>query len=175
MTGLRESKRTLAWLLSALVVVGSGSQPGYCHSHAGGEVEHHHVQASEPRHVNSHDHGHSHAHYHGNQDHSKLSPTSPHQHVTLLGFSWTLPIENSGSEPQNSDRHNLTCVCSLNQTCICLTSSDSAGSRVLVDNWTSTIDCGKSCRRLIEPSQQRPAFLLLCDTARHERSGVQLF
>lgn len=149
---------------------------GFCtraihHAHAGGDRPHdHHVS-------HEHDHrGHSHdvCSNHTSRA-SELSDSIPHRHFSMLGFEMTTPSsgESNQSDPSPYEPTKLAVIAATR-----------AGS--LAAAWRAPVSplralqCAANAMRAQCPAAScrfsfRPALAgFLCDTARHERSGVQL-
>ena len=122
--------------------------------------------ASAPALQHSHPNG-NRPHDHHDGHHEGMGECYAHVHVTLFGIEFTLPVR---SQDDDSDERGKPTY--------------------LVAAWP-TIEIGQSCSHFAsfaeaildrgEPLQTLPTFrgktvvaALLCDTARHERSGVQL-
>jgi len=119
--------------------------PIWQHSHPGGDRPHYH-----------HDHGHP--------DHEGTGLA--HAHVTLFGVEFTIPAESSNDESDESRATFLIAApviaCEMSHDC-------------------SLVHLAQPILNAGELIQIVPAFRCktaiaapLCDTARHERSGVQL-
>ncbi|MCG6157436.1 hypothetical protein [Rubinisphaera margarita] len=115
----------------ALLIVGiSLSSPVWYHTHSGGEGPHQHTHRGHTHshgHNHHHDHGHSHSHGHGHS-HTHRPPgnqeiVQEHAHVTILGFTLTLPTTSrprpaaqpvkkprEGSQPQTSAEAVATAI-----------------------------------------------------------------
>lgn len=167
-------------LLSAVVMAGTVVSPVVRHSHSGGERAHDHVAAStvhEHRHGQEHDgrehHGHRHAHRHSHD--ASLNGASPHVHLNFLGWALFLPAPlsdpldahgNSTAEPQP----RLVRLVDHDQ----IHSRDSSPALGMsgMPSILVSYESVAPVRRLWDPqilSSAQP----LCDSARHERSGVQ--
>jgi len=129
--------------------------PAWEHSHAAGDQPHDHRA--------HHDHGDC-DHQHGHS-HDGISASHAHRHVTLLGLEFTLPLESTDDDGDGGDTvlisTKLSIAIELDATMLSALASPQA-------------EYGP-------PIGQRPTFRIkaaiaapLCDTARHERSGVQL-
>ena len=178
-------------LLCAAVLI-SGSQVGVRHAHAGGDVPHTHGSDGDP-HASSQGHlrhshchggdGHGHCHPHerphkteAREDLALLSPITAHIHVRLLGFQLTLPVP-PGSET-GEDCSQPVLVSLLNSEFLQAQSSSSNDGRLRDIYMPVSLlrDTGfVRSDRCIRPADNRPSSPPLCDAARHERSGVQLF
>ena len=136
--------------------------PARQHSHAAGDRPHSHLHA---RHVHAHDvdahHGHDHEHAHNGVDSSYA-----HVHVTLFGVDFTLPADSDDDE-----NHDVRC-----------TFLGPAPSGVETDQSNSQLSvvaepvmgAGRPLS-IVPPFRSIAAAAApLCDTARHERSGVLL-
>ena len=167
-------------LLLAVVLPISIAPPGLRHTHANGNRthqhdDHHHGQMAQ---VGKH---HAHPHDHENQltpssRHAKLwllARSVPHVHWTFLGFHFTLPI--SGKTNSEGEDHNasLAIVVPTVSAIVLpesrLAKSDALPRLELRADLDNRINIG-AASPFIPQAESSP----LCDTARHERSGVQL-
>jgi hypothetical protein len=132
-------------LLSVMVMVLGGGVPAWQHSHAAGDRPHDHSAAD---------------------DHDGLAASHTHQHVTLFGFDFTLPVD---PDDHDSDEGQPTYLVAA-PSAIELDQSDSHFVAWALPIFNSG-----------EPVQIVPTFRCvtaiaapLSDNARHERSGVLL-
>jgi len=181
----------LRWLLSALLIATTAMPPGVCHAHAQGDVPHRHDRAAAGhRHIHGH-HGHSHPHRHDslgcdslgygvavdfNRDRETrdAAPVRAHMHLSWLGFEFTLP---ASSIPDDSDPNR-----GGSSPCFVRPLGDAVAD-IRLPTGTNHLSLGGAVDVL---STAEPVCLValhaskpacgpsLCDTARHERSGVQL-
>lgn len=180
-------------LLAAVVLVGSWMPPAYEHAHADGHTHHHHHGLA-AGHDDEHDHGQDHLsteparlskmEEHGASAGEERAPgqmlaaaPEAHVHWSFLMFQLTWPAgdEEGGSPPVGlADGEELWWVASD-----CKLQADALRSgnlpATLGDLQSALLQViGKppddSCRPPPLPCHRT----LLCDTARHERSGVQL-
>jgi hypothetical protein len=186
------------------VMLGAGgATPAYRHAHLGGDAAHTHSvhrshHASEPSaddHDHHHGHGHSHAHHNGHSHHehtdhahhddvgfetdSKDQTASDntlpvnHVHLVWLGFEFTFP--EPAKEPKESqDAETWQFITQISSPMVI--GSDAHATPVwgamhstVVPKPLSALPCLDS-RFSVKTCLSNP----LCDTARHERSGVQL-
>ena len=157
--------KTLRWLLSALLAAATTMPPGLCHAHARGDVPHRHDRLSA-----DHRHSHRHAHAHPRD----VAPPRSHVHLSWLGFEFTLPASHEPHKGRSPGDKLAPCfVRPSDETAADIRSHDGPHSIAPVESATffSTADV----ERPIVARAPLPAYgKLLCDTARHERSGVQL-
>lgn len=170
-------KRMTTWLLAVLVLGGSISPPAYRHAHAGGDIAHNHHSDSDQRHLESHSHhghGHSHSHPHRHQtdDLSAAEAPTSHLHLTILGFELTLPTSEHEDDSPDSERDKMPVIVRVLDECVLAAdgadrSLDHEATRSVIVSTAviSSADSHKHTRPTV-PS------VLLCDAARHERSGV---
>ena len=170
-------------MLIAVMAVPAVSSPALRHSHADGAKSHQHGAASAERHTHRPRHTHSPRHHHSadaaktkhtHDDRASHSPQSPveHRHVFWFGFQFSLPL----SAPERSDSPRP--AASTEQwvpliSAVTLPDASQVESRIPErDHLTPTeLTPRLSARSEVRPRQQ-PAVVLLCDTARRERSGV---
>ncbi len=188
----------LRWLLSALLIATTTMPPGVCHAHAQGDVPHRHDRAAAGhRHVHgdaehSHaEHGRARPHWHDllgrellgrgaaidfnrDRDARDVAPVRAHLHLSWLGFEFTLPASNI---PDDSDPNR-----GGSSPCFVRPLGDAvADVRLLTGtnhlSLVGAVDVLSTAEPvcLVAPHSSKPACVpSLCDTARHERSGVQL-
>ena len=169
-------RKLVTLLLIVVMAMPAVSSPALRHSHADGDKSHQHGVASAERHGHSHTHGHANAtkakHSHDDRvSHSAQSPVE-HLHVFWFGFETSMPP----SAPDHSDAQRP--IASMEQWVPLISEvilSDTAQdglTMLVVDLFTPT----GLTPRLPARSEVRPphesAVAWLCDTARHERSGV---
>jgi hypothetical protein len=176
----------LRWLLSALLIATTTMPPGVCHAHAQGDVPHRHDRAAAGhRHMHGqHIHSHPHRHdsldggvavdFNRDRDARDVAPVLAHMHLSWLGFEFTLP---ASSIPDDSDPNrggSAPCfVRPLGDDVAEIRLQTDANQMTLVGAADVLLAAKPVC--LIAPHAFKPAHCtLLCDTARHERSGVQL-
>jgi hypothetical protein len=176
LTSLRKLHRTLAWLLTLVLLVGSGSPLGYRHAHADGDVEHVHNESIQQTQTGCHSHHHGHSHRHVKHDSSTLTNSTSHEHVSLFGFNLVLPVDDeTDSGSSNSGRNDLLCVVRLVDAHVNKAEADFGPTVDFAWNRSSIVREGSWCDQQQKCAHQTYPFWLLCDIARHERSGVQLF
>jgi hypothetical protein len=163
--------------LAAMVLFGSVAPPACEHSHAGGQAPHRHGAAD------GHDHDHAHhteAHAvalnHSHNDDLQLdaAPTL-HAHWSFLIFDLSWPVdEKDGRRPQPDELLDqaLAQVRSAGAPTNNLADSAFLLPFVAMKSWAAHCVCD------VKPARLQPLYQslrhLLCDAARHERSGVQL-
>ena len=167
--------------LAFVVLLMALTPPAYHHAHACGDASHSHVHA-DCRAQHHHPHGNRHDHpsatpSQAESRHSVVaSEAVPHVHLSFLFVHVTWPCPSEGN-PSQHDEHvgDLPCV---------LAQMPQAPLHRLAGKWTGGDLMVAPLFRA--PSRDVPAPLLtsatlpdaiayLCDTARHERSGAQLF
>jgi len=166
-------KTTVGVLLSAVLVLPRGGVSEFRHTHPGGDQPHDHLQTASHRHV---DHG-------GGDDQCNLCPDLSgrcvvitncvsHVHVSCFGFHFTYPSPID-SQDAKQDLRGPILTQSVNNLVLRAPAQSVAAEFVPI----ADIEVGR-CEAVIEPASARftsmPAVAYLCDTARHERSGVQL-
>lgn len=173
-------KRMTAWLLAVLVVGGSISPPAYRHAHAGGDIAHDHHFDGDHRHLETHSHhghGHSHSHPHRHQADDPIAAEAPtsHMHLAILGVELTLPTSERDDDSPDSERDNLPVIVQLSHECVL---SANGQYRGLNQEATSSAFGSSSFISAVKLQKYVPPTalpVLLCDAARHERSGVLRF
>lgn len=160
-------KKGVHLLLAAVLAVTSLSPTGLQHSHHGGGVQHssHAFVTETHRHAGQ---GHSHRHELPCTP-ELLSGVMAHTHVWLLGFEITLP---PGSDSGNEDDPNDVVLIRIERQC-------TAPDNVWIDHGlalcpVAAVSPVASDEYLPEHAATPVDSVRLCDTARHERSGVQL-
>jgi hypothetical protein len=175
-------------LLCVVMAMPALSPPALRHSHADGETSHrHHVAKSQHREgsqARGHKHSHSSRHHHrvaaavrdSHAEDASLLTKSPveHFHVFWLGFrrflSQSLPTSERSDSPPSLANVNqwVPLVPETN-----LTSSVQDESTLLTADAFLPTELTPQLSACSAPRPpQTPAACLLCDTARHERSGV---
>jgi len=129
--------------------------PARQHSHAAGDRPHSHLHT---RHVHTH-HGHDHAH-------NGVESSYAHVHVTLFGVDFTLPADSD----EDTD-HDARCTF-LGPSPSGVVMDQSASHSSLVAE--PVMDAGRPLSIVPTFRSIAAAAAPLCDTARHERSGVLL-
>jgi hypothetical protein len=169
-------------VLSAALLASAGATPGIQHSHEGGNRPHHHTAKVE------HSHSHSyHHHEHSHHEHShvaaapireaafEISNCFRHLHVFWLGMELTFPSPASPNDQNSaSDGRTQFVATSLLGNSAVSQQTHRAPDALLTPIAThgpdSIVTVPISGRFSNTPAAVTP----LCDTARHERSGVQL-
>jgi hypothetical protein len=186
-------------MLAAVVLMGGWVPPAVQHAHAGGDRSHTHVP-----HGNGHPHhhgdaGHNHdghdhdgpgdgcRHRHGDQSHKSIcepggnavrqKPVS-HRHFSWLGFEFTLPLRDA-EDSERQERDWLPSVLAVFR--LGNESAESAwlaagGSTLLGDLTAAHAFSFGSADVICAAGLCRAPLVtgFLCDTARHDRSGVLL-
>ena len=176
----------LRWLLSAFLIATTTMPPGVCHAHPQGDVPHRHDRAlAGHRHIHG-QHGHSHAHRHDSLDGGvavdfnrdretrDAAPVRAHMHLNWLGFEFTLP---ASSIPDDSDPNrggSSPCFVRPLGDAVADIRLQTGTIHLLLDGAVDVLLTAEPVC-LVAPHASKPASgPSLCDTARHERSGVQL-
>jgi hypothetical protein len=148
--------------------------PVYEHAHAGGEAFHTHGRAD--RHRHDHDH-HGDDGRDGEQEAELIAGAVAHAHWTFLFFSVTWPADDDDRRAPGQWGDSLAGPAySRAEFCMSFVGQyDGPLSR----NWADFLQARATAYSCATAVEQRPAGRslipdLLCDTARHERSGVQL-
>jgi hypothetical protein len=159
--------------LSAVLLLPDGGITEIRHSHAGGDRPHDHQRIANYDHPI--DHGSDDARCCGSHDLAGRCLVNaggvPHVHVAWFGFHFTYPSP-SDSENANHDAQDSLIAQLLN------ISASPEPAPVVAVEFVQVVDhdAGRY-QEITEPARMRcsnmPAFTFLCDTARHERSGVQ--
>lgn len=162
----------LTLLLSATVFLGSVMPPAVQHAHGGDHQIHDH-KTTPAKHAH---HQHSHPHQSESQSTIEEFPTW-HRHVSFLGWDFHLPTSDSpncpspGSGDLGDQFETLVRLFDTNVVVGSAPSVDWVGMGLpLVMDWPLIENEGAISRF----GKQTLASLPLCDTARGERSGVQL-
>lgn len=153
----------------------------WCHTHSGqGEAkvyfEHDENECSDQgRRQRGHTHPHSHPHAEESSEPADtLVPTTSHIHVWLLGFEFTFPVEPSPQGDQEGQRESLISLAEREFVPPVTAPQLDDGS---FNAWTPVIIVRTGDKLMIASVHRHrdgPFSQLLCDSARHERSGVQL-
>ena len=171
-------------LMAAMLLATSGMPPAISHVHSGGDRPHQHGSGR------AHDHySHldslpaNHSHPHGDagidDDHFAVAaapPASRHVHLSCLVFELTFPVSSlppGQEEDDNSDASSAYYLVPDDGCAADLRPSQSAFVAMQLE------PLGLSSRELVDVPLARFGLTTviaapLCDTARHERSGVQL-
>ena len=182
LTRRRRFHAALGWTLAALVVFIGTMPPALVHTHSSwGRPGHHHALVHNPSHESSaashHHHahaGHHHRHSHSAAPEHEVSDAVPHMHFVWFGFELTSripadhrPHDDRSGQPDFFFVHLIDYSWKPGQ-------SNGAPTHFLSPR------IAPSPVETQAPLQQASfvsipsACVLLCDTARHERSGVQL-
>lgn len=170
MTIFKKRKRVIACLLAVAVVGGSISAPAYQHAHSEGNVAHNHQTENRRQHANTHAHG-GHRHV---AHHSVVSEApARHAHVSLFGIELSIPKpDGDNSDPPQPTHDEPTFVVLAVGNCLPTAGCGDIrhGRAVTKAQFLSNIAVLSVPTR--KYSQPTAASILLCDTARFERSGV---
>lgn len=174
---VRVVRTRLTWLLLAAVFLGSVIPPAVQHAHA----EHDHASTPQTA-TTSVTHSHPHQHPHGQSHCSTQSMTldnypNCHFHLSLFGWDVTWP---TGDSSNGSSPGTKSCGDS-GEYLVRLVDADTILVSAQTFGWlTFALPCMTS-GMIVEPSTivhslhaNSPESPLLCDSARGERSGVQL-
>ena len=170
------ARNLVTLLLIVVMAMPAVSSPALRHSHADGDKSHRHGVETVERHGHSHTHDPANAakakHSHGERVSDSAQSPVEHLHVFWFGFQTSMPL----SAPDQSESPRP--IANAEQWVpliseISLPDAAQDGSTMLaVDLFTPT----GLTPRLPARSEVRPphesAVAWLCDTARHERSGV---
>ena len=165
-------------LLMVVLLATGGVSLGMRHAHPGGGRPHHHHGAGEIECL-AEDHGgapHHHDAYDAH-DHKAVAAAPLHRHVFLLGFEITFPDSGQTGE----DSQDTTSTTGKNMF-MRLVSGDVVQPPTAASGVASTAELAPlelATIRLVHRPTARDgrmasALPRLCDSARHERSGVQL-
>ena len=99
---------------------------------------------------------------------------TPHLHLSIFGFSFTLPQPSNSDDGDPGQNGDLICIRLDQQNCT--PAGNGLHSPTFLDGGSTSlivqVDGGLLTRPRFSPITAIAA--PLCDTARHERSGVQL-
>ncbi len=159
--------------VAVIVSLANGGGPGLWHAHAGGERPHRHhtPTAKHCEHEYKH-HGHSHAHPHP----SELLGADSHVHLWLFGFEFaSLPLPYDSREDSDGEwRQFVASPFSVGPSVRQLSGTEYNLFVVAIVN-DRLLETRPISLHLADRFASLPAIAApLCDTARHERSGVQL-
>jgi len=172
-------------LLTAAVLTGSLVTPAVRHSHSEGDRPHSHatdVVDDDPSHEH-HGHAHGKNDVHGSRHRhapnapvmEELSDQAPHLHISLLGFDFTFPQEGEPTGPPVPDDKGRLVVLRITPDVV---SNSTVAFADLVDlspvpsasAGQNDLEMSPAAKSLVRPIDR----ILLCDSARCERSGVLL-
>ena len=169
-------------LVAASILLTNSGAPGVCHAHADGDRPHEH-RATKHHHHKHHHHGHSHA----KRDRQSLkhaeSPTvcrcshsGRHLHISWFGLNFTLPSPSDENESTDGSHGStqLVIVRPFDVTATAKPGEPSFGATLFALAAVQGADLSIQVLALPDFSSTPIAVASLCDTARHERSGVQL-
>jgi hypothetical protein len=166
-------------LLIAAVMSGSLVSPAVWHAHVDGNLPHSHeadVASHDARHEH-HRHGHGTPHDHESSDRveRKLSDCAAHCHVALLWFDFTLPHEGEPSEPQNPFGERPVIVKPIIPDAVTNSIGTLTTWKYLTGAPAVFAELSDAANSPVQQALYRPVDrILLCDSARCERSGVLL-
>jgi hypothetical protein len=181
----------LRMLLAAMVAMATVMPEPIRHSHPGGEQSHSHDADGHVHHsanglasanvaeAEHHDHGigrHSHGVDHGlcGSESHVLTAAASHWHYSWFGFNVTLPDPTAGHEREQDDRDFAPWIGVSSNDNISLARTQASPSEFLsLDADWPDMAVPTLCIIIGAAPPQRSA-APLCDSARHERSGVQL-
>ncbi|MBI2823217.1 MAG: hypothetical protein HYX69_00845 [Planctomycetia bacterium] len=165
--GAKRLNLGLRLILSAALAMGALVPPAFRHSHAGGAKPHHHG-----RHVVSRCHDDDCHHHHGPvPSHGpELAAAADHWHLVLLGWTPSLPVSADSEQPARAGRNLF--VPSVQAT------ADQGDGPANPLATVGIFVTARAERSVVDAAAFRASTMgpraSLCDTARHERSGVQL-
>lgn len=165
--GMSHSLRVL--LAMSVLVANMGFQSGIAHSHAHGGTPHDHPIAK------THNHSQQHSHTHASDAAASFAGDSqPHVHVSLFGLGFSLVSEGS---PDYAGQHTYSSC--IEQIFVVAKVAQHFGVAsqqqvtLTFDNGDLLGDHHVAIGALLFSPGTAP-ICFLCDTARHERSGVLL-
>jgi hypothetical protein len=174
------SRKLLGLLLTAMMLATSVIPPGYRHSHEGGnDLSHGHADVSHSvsdRFVGNvfpetcHD---SHF-FDGCLAENSLGDDKTHLHFKIFGISVALPETNRSNEKSGEDSHDNQFVSIRASEDILPVTQSNSDARNLLVPISQDFTPHSIAVFAIPYSLQSATSTLLCDRARHERSGVQL-
>lgn len=161
----------LTLLLSATVFLGSVIPPAIQHAHANGSQSHDHDHQAHA------DHTHLHLDTHSSHESPSESFQAEHCHLTFLGWDLHLPSSNSPELPSPGSK----CLGDQSETLIRLIDTNIVLVLTPTFEWLeidfsldSPLRAAKTDSVLLQRGRMPLASLPLCDSARGQRSGVQL-
>jgi hypothetical protein len=154
--------------LSAVLLAGSLVMPGYRHSHAGGDLAHHHDR---PGHV-VHEHG-GHVHHHSHSISCEPGHV-PHVHRSFLIFDFTSPVPDGDDCDSNGNDASEIVYVTQPKVDAVQSARESFPARCSVMPTPLFPIVVVQATQIRGDSDPPVAATFLCDSARHERSGVQL-
>jgi hypothetical protein len=175
---LARTNTTIRPMLIAALVINTGSAPTVAHAHSGGEQSHDH----QPKAIHSHNHADrdaDHHHPHVGHEHVRysadISSAVLHVHVSWFGFDITVPIESGNNRPDvDSMAWGIAAILKSQQ--LFTIESNSFWSPQAI---APPLPLGRIAHDHSGVSNESrrftmPGHVLLCDTARLERSGVRI-
>jgi hypothetical protein len=175
-------RNLLGLLLTAMMLASSVIPPGFRHAHAGGD-DLNHGHSNDPYSVSDRISGNEYKISRPCQDipvfdgytfENSLGDNTTHRHFQLFGFSVALPDTNHSPKRGDDSPNNQFVSIRATENISLVTQSNSD-----MRNWLMPISQDYSpysvtALSAIPYSLQPVTSTLLCDRARHERSGVQL-
>jgi hypothetical protein len=163
------SQRAIAvcrFSLATILLLANGTGPALQHAHADGETRHtHDAPATEIREA-----GHKHSHVHPHT--AELSGFCSHLHFSVLGIAFTSLPPNPDDD---SDQWPRLVLSPLGGGSVVGDLSGSECNPLVVVNMDDRLAETRPISHWADRFASMPAVAApLCDTARHERSGVQL-
>jgi len=163
----------LAWLLAVLIVCGNMFPPGYAHAHVDGDVNHNHRSQYGLDTAEAH-RQHVHPHRHPTRQGDTSEATAAHVHAVVLLFELTIPVpKDDDSAPFQSERHDLPALMRVVDQYLPSTDVGSYASSYWVKTSLAQSIAATASNRSLRYEQPTAASVLLCDTARLERTGVR--
>jgi hypothetical protein len=176
-------RNLLGLSLAAMMLVTSIFPPSFRHSHQGGNDLHHEHFADSSSHFyriagnecqeNSHS-----CHSRPSTDvytlEDSLGDETTHRHFQFLGFSIALPDTYHSPKSGDDSQNNQFVSIRATENILPVTQSNSDTRNWLIQISQDYSPHSMTVFSAIPHSLQPVALVLLCDSARHERSGVQL-
>jgi hypothetical protein len=173
----RERLNTLLRLtLTLALMLNIVSPPAFAHAHPGGDRAHDHQTVDSRPHSHSHDGDHRHPH--AADDHithrNQITGAIPHVHLSCFGLDFTLPIDSESDSPlHDSIEWNVGLCGEVWQSCVTVRTAYSSSAAIPIAPFIYAVNLVKLNSRLSR-GFRIACHIPLCDTARFERSGVQL-
>lgn len=164
----------LTLLLAATVLLGGLMPPAVQHAHAGGDRAHKHHRIIADASVDVHGPSHSHRHASGEHSHAADGITA-HSHRVLFGFDACLPLGEHQDVPDGSDvdGQQVTLARLLDSQIVSLSAPTMKWLFISLPS-LKAFSTDSIAVPGLRSSRSELASLPLCDSARGERSGVQL-
>lgn len=173
----RAVRTLMTLLLSAAMLLGGLMPPAVQHAHADGDQSHSHQTACSAAGQHEHPHSHPHNHAPGHAQSDVVQGQTLHRHVSLFGLDLFMPVRDHQDLPNNGsdagDDAAVTLV-RLVETAVVLASAPAGERQFFSFPSLATVATGSAT--ILRPQRGRDTIcsLPLCDSARGERSGVQL-